>query len=252
MSGATGLEQKIKELTNNLWWTWHPEAIDVWRNIDPVLWRETRHSPIAFVRQLSKDRLEALNEDPSFRIKIHRVLSDLQRYRDSSATWGGIHARQLRTRPVAYFCAEFGIHESLPLYSGGLGVLAGDHLKSASDLGIPMVGVSLFYRNGYFRQRISEAGEQIADDEEVNPEDLPLVRVQDAQGRPVVIDLPIQGDTVQISAWTVPLGRIRLYFLDMEEAFRALGFQDLGSRLYGGDEAVRLSQEMILGIGGMR
>jgi starch phosphorylase len=252
MNEEERLEQRMLELAHNLWWTWHPEAVDVWRSIDPKLWRESRHSPTAFMKRLGKERIEDACKDPSLCIRIHRVLSDLRRYMEPASTWGRLHAGPLHARPVAYFCAEFGIHESLPLYSGGLGVLAGDHLKSSSDLGIPMVGVSLLYREGYFRQRIDETGDQIADYEPCDPEDLPLVRVKDKDGNPLTIDLPIQGDIVQVGAWTAHLGRLPLYFLDMESAFREMGFQELGLRLYGGDEAVRLSQEIILGVGGMR
>lgn len=252
MDEVERLKERMLELSRNLWWTWHPEVVDVWRSIDPKLWRESRHSPIAFLKHLGKERLKELCKDPSLRIKIHRVFSDLNRYMERTHTWGSVNAGPLRARPVVYFCAEFGIHESLPLYSGGLGVLAGDHLKSASDLGIPMVGVSLFYREGYFRQRISETGEQIADYEVCEPEHLPLVRVKDKDGKPLTIDLPIQGKIVQLGVWSAHLGRVPLFFLDMESAFRKMGIQDLGLRLYGGDEAVRLSQEMILGIGGMR
>jgi len=248
------LEQRLLALARNLWWTWHPEIIQVWRRIDPKLWRESRHSPIAFMRGLDRERLKELSQDPALRIQIHRVFSDLNRYLASKEeTWGSLQAGPLRARPVAYFCAEFGLHESLPLYSGGLGVLAGDHLKSASDLGIPMVGVTLFYREGYFRQRLAtSSGKQIADYERVDPEDLPMTRVVDHDGRPLTIELPIQGEIVQVGAWTAELGRVVLYFLDMESAFRDMGFQELGLRLYGGDEAVRFAQEMILGIGGMR
>jgi starch phosphorylase len=252
MNESERLKQRMLELARNLWWTWHPEALDVWRSIDAGLWRESRHSPVVFMKRLGKERLEEACKDPSLCIRIHRVFSDLDRYMESASTWGCLHAGPLRARPVTYFCAEFGIHESLPLYSGGLGVLAGDHLKSASDLGIPMIGVSLFYREGYFRQRLSEAGEQISDYELFDPEDLPLVRVKDRDGNPLTIDLPIQGDRVQIGAWTAALGRVPLFFLDMEKAFREMGIQELGRRLYGGDEAVRLSQEIILGIGGMK
>lgn len=252
MDETEQLEQKLLELSRNLWWTWHPEAIDLWRRIDSRLWRECRHSPISFIKHLGKKRMLELSKDPSLRIRLHRVFSDLNRYMERPSTWGDIHAGPLRARPVAYFCAEFGIHESFPLYSGGLGVLAGDHLKSVSDLGIPMIGISLFYRGGYFRQSISEEGEQITDFEVVNPEDLPLVRVKDKDGNPLIIDLPIQGEITQLGAWTVQLGRVTLYFLDMETAFRKIGIQELGLRLYGGDESVRISQEIILGIGGMR
>lgn len=246
------LRQRMLQLARNLWWTWHPEAIEVWRGIDPELWRECRHSPISFIKLLGAKRLQELCSDVELCMKVNKIFSDLDRYLKSASTYGILNMGPLRSRPVVYFCAEFGIHESLPLYSGGLGVLAGDHLKSASDLGIPMVGISLFYREGYFRQRISETGEQLADYELFDPEDLPLVRVKDMDGRPLTIDLAIQGDTVQIGAWTAQLGRVRLLFLDMESASRKMGFQELGLRLYGGDMAVRLSQELILGIGGMR
>lgn len=252
MEQAIRLEAEMLQLAENLWWTWHPEAIDVWRSIDPALWRESRHSPVAFMKLLGRERLKELARDPSLRIQIHRVFSEVQRYMDCRSTWGCRKAGPLRARPVAYFCAEFGIHESMTFYSGGLGVLAGDHLKSASDLGIPMVGVSLFYREGYFRQKVGDNGDQIEEYGSLNPEDLPLVRVTDESGSPLTIELPVQGDMVQVGAWSARLGRVPLYFLDMERAFREIGIQELGLRLYGGDESVRLAQEMILGIGGMK
>ncbi|MDA8165163.1 MAG: alpha-glucan family phosphorylase [Desulfobacteraceae bacterium] len=246
------MEERLAALARNLWWTWHPEAVEVWRGIDPELWRQCRHSPVTFMRRLGRERLARLGDDPAFRIKLHRVTSDLQRYLHRATTWGSSNAGPLRARPVVYFCAELGIHESMPLYSGGLGVLAGDLLKSASDLGIPMIGISLFYREGYFRQRLSETGGQIADYETIDPGDLPLVQVNDPAGKPLVIELPIQGERVKVGAWTADLGLVPVYFLDMAEAFREMGIQELGLRLYGGGEAVRLTQEIILGIGGMR
>jgi glycogen phosphorylase len=252
MDGTALLEERLLALARNLWWTWNPEAVEVWRGLDPELWRECRHSPIVFMRRLGRERLARVSEDPGFRIRVHRVSSELNRYLKRTNTWGSSNAGPLRARPVVYFSAEVGIHESLPLYSGGLGVLAGDHLKSASDLGIPMIGMTLFYRQGYFRQRIGEDGEQFADYEEIDPQDLPLVRVTDRDGRPLTVEVPIQGTPVKVGAWTARLGLVPLYFLDMEEAFRSTGFQELGLRLYGGGEAVRLSQEIVLGIGGMR
>ena len=252
MNESNLLKKRMMKLASNWWWTWHPEAIDVWRSIDSHLWRESRHSPSAFLKNLGEDRLKKLSQDPSIRISVHRALSELNRYLDCQNCWGSKNAGPLASRPVVYFCAEFGIHESIPLYSGGLGILAGDHLKSASDLGISMIGVSIFYREGYFRQKISPTGEQIADHERFNPEDFSLVRVMGKNGQPLTIDLPIQGEYVSIGAWTVNLGRVPLYFLDIESAVHKIGIQELGLRLYGGDESVRLSQEIILGIGGMR
>ncbi|MBN1227611.1 MAG: alpha-glucan family phosphorylase [Deltaproteobacteria bacterium] len=252
MEDVEQLENKLLKLAHNLWWTWHPEVIDVWRSIDTQLWRESRHSPVIFIRKLGKDRLKKLCADASTCSKLNHIFADLNRYLTSPSTWGDINASPLKVRPIAYFCAEFGIHESLPLYSGGLGVLAGDHLKSASDLGIPIIGVSLFYREGYFHQRLSDKGEQGEDFELLDPQDLPLIRVKDAQGNHLTVNLTLEGKSVQIGAWTTQIGRVPLYFLDMESAFREMGIQNLGLRLYGGDEAVRLAQEMILGVGGMR
>jgi GTP cyclohydrolase I len=179
-------------------------------------------------KNLSRDRLRELADDAALRARVDRIHREQTAYLSPSAvTWASTHAAPLRMRPVAYFSAEFGIHESLPLYSGGLGILSGDHLKSASDLGIPMVGVSLFYREGYFRQRTTETGEQIVDYELFDPEDLPLVQVKDQTGQPMMVELPIQGETAQVAAWTVKLGRLPLYFLDMESAFQKVGIQDL-------------------------
>lgn len=252
MNEPKTMKQLLLKLAQNLWWTWHPEIIEIWREIDPQLWRECRHSPILFINSLSDHQLQQLSKDASLKIKIHRAFSELTRYMESTSTWASNQAAPLKARPVVYLSAEIGIHESFPLYSGGLGVLAGDHLKSASDLGVPMVGVSLFYRDGYFRQKISETGDQTVDYENTNPENLPLQKVLDMEGNPLIIELPIQGGNVRFGAWKAQLGRIQLFFLDTEEAFRKIGLQDLGSRLYGGEKSVRLSQEMLLGIGGMR
>lgn len=252
MIDKDNLKQKLLDLAYNFWWTWHPEALEIWRRIDPVLWRDTRHSPIDFIERLDKDQMQRISKDSSLHITLNRIISTLNQYMRNTQTWGNKMAGALRARPVVYFCAEFGIHESLPFYSGGLGVLSGDHLKSVSDLGIPMIGISLLYREGYFRQRISDTGEQSEIFEKVSPENFPLTRVKDENGNPLTIDLEIREETVQIDPWMAQLGRIPLYFLDMQKAFRKLGFQEVGLRLYGGDETVRLAQEMILGIGGMR
>src|SRR5262245_57873740 len=154
------LYDRLRALARNLWWTWHPEVVSVFRELDPVRWRQLDHNPVALLAEFSPERLEQRASELVLPSQINCAYRRLQEYLHADATWGATHAGVLRVRPVAYFSAEFGLHESLPIYSGGLGVLAGDHIKSASDLGIPLVGVGLFYAQGYFLQRLDSAGWQ--------------------------------------------------------------------------------------------
>jgi glycogen phosphorylase len=154
------LAGRLRALARNLWWTWHPEVVRFFRDLDPVRWRQLDHNPIALLSEFTPGRLEQRASELVLSSQINYAYRRLQEYLRSEGTWGDAHAAVLRVRPVAYFSAEFGLHESLPIYSGGLGVLAGDHLKSASDLGVPLVGVGLFCSQGYFLQRLSSEGWQ--------------------------------------------------------------------------------------------
>jgi len=163
MNAAEKFKEHLGALSRNLWWSWNPHIIKLFRDIDVEAFRAVNHNPILMIQGLSPERADALWKNATVRARVDAAYRELTDYMDDRHTWASVHAAPLRVRPVAYFSAEFGIHESLPIYSGGLGVLAGDHLKSASDLGLPLVGVGLFYRESYFRQRIDQEGRQHAE-----------------------------------------------------------------------------------------
>ena len=161
MAGPAQIVDRLRELARNLWWTWQPNVINLFRDLDPVLWRNTDHNPVAFLKKISPEQLERRADELALHSRIDYAFRRLHDYLKNDDSWGATHAASLRSRPVAYFSMEFGLHESLPIYSGGLGVLAGDHLKSASDLGVPLIGVGLAYAQGYFRQSLDADGWQV-------------------------------------------------------------------------------------------
>lgn len=245
---------RLHDLAFNLWWTWHPEVIELFRDLDPALWRATNHNPLTLLRRLGDDEVSARVAAHSLEARVNFHYRRLQEYLLQPATWCAREMPPLLAAPQAYFSAEFGIHECLPLYSGGLGVLAGDFLKSASDLGLPLVGVGLFYALGYFRQRLDESGWQREDYDATLVESLPLrpAAAPDGSGS-LVIDVPFGGGLLHARVWIAHVGRARLLLLDSnvpENADPAV--RDLTARLYGGDMLTRLRQELLLGIGGMR
>ncbi|MBS3763827.1 MAG: alpha-glucan family phosphorylase, partial [Planctomycetes bacterium] len=243
---------ELRKLSRNLFWTWEPEIIDVFRDIDPVLWREVNHNPIAFLTRFSPERLEEKASELALEARINHAFHLLREYLEQSQTWGAYHAGALRARPVAYFSAEFGIHESLPLYSGGLGVLAGDHLKSASDLGIPIVGVGLFYARGYFRQALGETGWQQEKYPEADVSNLPLDREKDKDGKPLQVAVETGDSRIHIAIWSARVGRNRLLLLDTDVQDNNRDDRDLTVTLYGGNTDTRIRQELVLGVGGLR
>ena len=183
------LRERLTQLALNLWWTWHPEVAEIYRDLDAAAWRETNHNPIALLERLSDDALARRLDELGLESRINFQYRRLQEYLTDDRTWCADHAARLRVGHVAYFSAEFGLHESLPLYSGGLGVLAGDHLKSASDLGVPVVGVGLFYANGYFLQRLDEAGRQHEEYGTTDLATLPLRRAAAPDGNPLRVEV---------------------------------------------------------------
>jgi starch phosphorylase len=246
------LKDKLTGLGLNLWWTWHPEVIDLFRELDPTSWRETNHNPIALLARLPDDRLAERIERESLESRINFHYHRLQEYLIDERTWCAAHAGILRTTPVAYLSAEFGLHESLPLYSGGLGVLAGDYLKSASDLGIPAVGVGLFYARGYFRQRVASSGWQ---EEEYGTSDIatfPLVHAATSDGSALVVRVECGSEILHALVWIAHIGRARLILLDSNVDANPPHLRELTATLYGGDQLTRVRQEILLGIGGLR
>jgi starch phosphorylase len=242
----------LAALATNLSWSWNREARDLLRAIDPPMWRETRHNAIELLREVSPSRLERLAEDPDFLARYDRVMSwmagDLQRDR----TWFARHYPQLGSRPVAYFCAEFGLHNTVPIYSGGLGILAGDHCKTASDLGVPFVGVGLSYMKGYFDQRLRADGWQEDSDAHVDPGLTPLLEVRGPKGEPYLAIVRTFGRPIHVRVWTMKVGRVPLYLLDTNLAENDPDDRALLSKLYAGGPDLRLRQEWLLGVGGVR
>jgi starch phosphorylase len=235
-----------------LWWSWDQDSTSLFRDLDPVRWRELNHNPISLLSEIPLAKLERRAGELVLHGRINYAYRRLQEYLKADRTWGAIHAGVLRPRPVAYFSAEFGLHESLPIYSGGLGVLAGDHVKSASDLDIPLVGVGLFYGQGYFRQWLDRTGWQ---HEEYLPTDvsqLPMELAISKSGKPVTIRIETRGSSISAKVWRVKVGRIDLLLLDSNVDGNTPEDRELTSRLYGGDGRVRVRQELLLGVGGFR
>lgn len=246
------LHQKLVEMTGNLWWSWQPDISDMFRQIDPARWSELSHNPLPLLKEWSPERLEERATEQVLHARIHNAYWRWKQYMEARETWGSHNTGTLGFRPTAYFSAEFGIHESLPIYSGGLGVLSGDHLKSASDLNIPLVAIGLYYREGYFSQRIDENGWQQEVYNEVDVSLLPIRPAQDRQGREVTVQVETRWGAIHARVWKVQVGRVPLYLLDTNIEPNPEDIRHLTSRLYGGDHRTRIRQEIVLGIGGVR
>jgi starch phosphorylase len=241
----------LEKMANNLWFCWNLEVIDLFRSIDPGLWEESGHNPLAMVSSLGNDRIKELLEDDGFLLEMDRITAEFRRYMGERKTYCfGLEAPIDFT--IAYFSAEYGLTDCLPIYSGGLGILSGDHIKSASDLCIPMVGVGLLYQKGYFRQYLNEDGWQ----QETYPENdfhvLPVTLERDEKGDPLTIEVPIRNRSVKVRIWRIQVGKIPLYMLDTNTVLNSEEDRDITSYLYGGDKEMRLKQEIVLGIGGVR
>jgi starch phosphorylase len=241
---------RLLELAHDLWWSWHPEAVDLFQRIDTAAFTRCGFNPVRLLGEVDPARLETLAADASFRAHYQRVVEALDTDR-KRVTWFEREYPDFGGRRIAYFSAEFGIHECLPLYSGGLGVLAGDHLKSASDLGVPIVGVGIAYRFGYFHQQIDHDGWQ----RELYPENdfsrMPMQLVRGGDGKPLVIEVQMGARLVRAQAWRVNVGRVPLHLLDTNLADNPEADRRITARLYDGDKRVRLEQEILLGIGGV-
>ncbi|MBL7077140.1 MAG: alpha-glucan family phosphorylase [Kiritimatiellae bacterium] len=246
------IAEALRELAGNLWWSWHTNAIALFRDLDPDLWRRVNHNPIAFLAEMPPEQLEQRAVELALESRISYALHRLHEYMQRGQSWGHVHAGPLHATPVAYFSAEFGLHESMPVYSGGLGLLAGDTLKSASDLGIPLVGVGLLYAQGYFNQRLDASGWQQETYPETPTDTLPLQRVVDDSGKPMLISVETRTGNIRAAIWRLPVGRCQLLLLDSDVEGNSPADRELTSRLYGGDSNIRIRQELLLGVGGVR
>lgn len=248
------LPKRLKPLmtiARNVWWTWTPDAIYLFQDMDRDLWERCEHNPVAMLGTIEQPRLEELERDEVFLARMQRVADELERYL-AFQTWYSKQATQESSGRIAYFSAEFGLHESLPLYSGGLGILAGDHMKSASDLGLPLVGVGLLYKHGYFQQYLNPDGWQLETYPMNDFYNMPVNVVRDDKGDPVMVKVPLDGREVYVWVWSLEVGRVSIYMLDTDVPLNSRVDRQITSYLYGGSLETRLQQEIILGIGGVR
>ena len=243
---------RLQDLACNLWWTWTPQARTLFRTLERNLWESTGHNPVALLHSVTQARLEEVAQDEAYLAKYDAVLRDFDAYSVRAGWFDQAYPDKKHT--YAYFCAEYGWHEAVALYSGGLGVLAGDHTKAASDLGVPLVGVGLWYPEGYFHQRVAADGRQEAVYARKDPQNLPLELVKDGEdgSAEVRVTVTLYGREVQVRAWRITVGRVPVYLLDTDVPENTPEDRDLLRRLYGGDQRTRVAQEIILGIGGVR
>jgi starch phosphorylase len=243
---------RLPELALDLWWSWHPEGRSVFRRLDYALWRATAHNPVRMLGVVAPAKLEAAAQDAKFLALYDRALDALDAAHASGHTWWSQRLPHLNGQRIAYFSAEFALHQSLPIYAGGLGVLAGDHCKEASDLGVPLVGVGFMYPRGYFHQHVSAEGWQEESNEMLNWMDAPIEQAMTPDGQPCLTPVPLDDRSVLVAIWRVRVGRVQLYLLDTNLEENAPWDRELSARLYGGDRETRIQQEIILGIGGVR
>ncbi len=249
---VTEMTLGLHRLARNLWWTWNQEAQEIFQELSPRGWQNLYHNAVAILREVSDYELRVRFQDRDFARRVRDVLQTFDAYLRERETWGAKHAPALQQNPVAYFSMEFGFHETLPIAAGGLGVLAGDHAKSASDLGIGFAGISLFYREGYFQQAFNQDNWQTEYYTLLNPKNLPMEPVLDAKGEPVVRSVRIAMSRVYFQAWRVNVGRNPVYLLDTNLPENEQHYRDLTLRVYGGDSTTRIMQEILLGVGGVR
>ena len=243
---------RLGELAYNLWWTWNPEAQRLYSRIDLQLWERTGHNPVLFLKQVERSCLNQATNNRYYLEFYDRIFRAFDRYMEANDTWLDRNHPEDRNHPIAYFSMEFGLHETLPIYAGGLGVLSGDHIKEASDMGLPFIAIGLFYSEGYFSQHITEDGWQEARYAPHKLEDLPVMPVVDGSGKLVTITVDLPGREVQARIWEVRVGRCPLYMLDTNIEGNSPPDKALTARLYSSDLDVRISQEILLGIGGVR
>jgi starch phosphorylase len=243
---------RLGPLAYNLWWVWTPEAQMLFALIDKTLWNDLFHNPVAFLKRVDRAKLNAVTNDRYYLDLYDRVMRNLDIYMKGENTWFIKHYPAQSDKKIAYFSFEFGLHESLPVYAGGLGVLSGDHLKEASDMGIPLTGIGFVYIEGYFTQKITEDGWQETRTNVLNLEEMPIIPLFTEDGAPLSVQVELPGRCVSARIWKVQVGRVSLYLLDTNMDTNSKADLSLTSRLYSGDLEVRISQEILLGMGGVR
>ena len=243
---------KLSEIANNLWWSWNTEFLRLFKNIDIDLWEACQKNPIKFLKHVSQEKLENAASNIAFLKEYDKNVENFEDYMASKNTWFSQKYPEHKKDLIAYFSAEYGLDETIATYSGGLGILSGDHLKSASDLGIPLVAVGLLYKNGYFSQTINGNGIQETEYNELDLADLPIKPVKDEDGEDVIIFVKFPKRRLYLKIWQLEVGRVKLYLLDSDIEKNNEEDRDTTLRLYGGDQEMRIRQEIVLGIGGAK
>ena len=243
--------EKLSEIANNLWWSWNTEFLRLFQKIDGDLWEISNKNPIKFLKHVSQERLETVAKDVPFLKEYDKVVENFQGYMSSKSTWFNKMYPEEREDLIAYFSAEYGLDQTIPIYSGGLGILSGDHLKSASDLGIPLVAVGLLYKNGYFNQKIDGNGNQQTEYNDIDLYDLPINPVKNDLGDDLIIFVKFPKRRLYLKVWSIKVGRVTLYLLDSDIEKNNPEDRDVTLRLYGGDQEMRIRQEIVLGQAGV-
>ena len=244
--------KRLGELAYNLWWTWQPNAQRLFSRIDNDMWERLAHNPILLLRQLERSALNEVAQDSQYLSLYDKVFAEFDDYLANEGTWSARTHPELTSSPIAYFSMEFGLHETLPIYSGGLGVLAGDHMKEASDMGLPLVGVGLMYAEGYFFQRIGEDGWQEADNNPLRFGDMTVLPILDEEGKPMTVSVELPDRQVALRLWEIRVGRVPLFLMDSNVETNRPEDRMLTARLYWSDLDRRVMQEIVLGVGGVR
>lgn len=243
--------EKLSEIGYNLWWSWNTEFLKLFKEMDIDLWESVNKNPIKFLKLVTQEKLEKATQNPEFLKKYDKVVENFENYMKSKSNWFDKKYPDNKNDLIAYFSAEYGLDQTLPIYSGGLGVLSGDHLKSASDLGIPLVAIGLLYKNGYFNQKINGSGAQETEYKNIDIENLPLESVKDSEGKDILVALHFPKKKIYLKAWKVNVGRVELYLLDSDIDANIPEYREITKTLYGGDREMRIQQEIILGQAGV-
>ena len=243
---------ELLDIANNLWWSWNSEFLRLFKEIDSDLWETVGKNPVKFLKLVSQDKLEDIAKDEEFLAKYDEVVNNFNSYMQTKETWFSKNYPNNANDLIAYFSAEYGIDEIIPIYSGGLGILSGDHLKSASDLGLPFVAVGLLYKNGYFNQKIDGYGTQKTEYTNIDLDNLPILPVKDENGEDLIIDVDFPDRKLYLKIWKIVVGRISLYLMDSDIDKNIAEDRVVTLRLYGGDQEMRIRQEIVLGMAGIK
>ena len=241
---------KLSEIANNLWWSWNTDFLKLFKKIDIDLWEKCDKNPVKFLKLVEQQKLEDVAENVEFLQEYNRIVENFEGYMNSKSTWFSKKYPENKNDLIAYFSAEYGLDETIPIYSGGLGILSGDHLKSASDLGLPFVAIGLLYKNGYFHQKINRYGQQESEYHDIDLYNLPINPVKDENGEDLIVFVKFPKKRIYLKVWQLNVGRIKLYLLDSDIEANT-EYRDVTKRLYGGDQEMRIQQEMVLGMAGV-